>query len=302
MSQKVNFLDSYRSIAGLLKERPPQPQKAPEKGDFEKSIAALLPEKAVTNQQSGKSLPGRAEGPQSPMARYRFEAPTPILPTPKRLAADLSEVHGPEKPAHSVNTPTLLSAERRQSAPEPVKPGDPRAHKEVITSAGTRHGVDPLLGMAVAKVESSFDPKAVSSDGHQSKGLFQLLDSTAREMIRRLGVSDSYQPFNAEQNANLGLGYLRYLHDIFARTTELSNQSVTAPAANSSSLEKLALAAFNAGEGRVASAQQRARERGLDPAHYEQVAPYLPESTRKYVERVQSSKASLLSLMERQLA
>jgi soluble lytic murein transglycosylase-like protein len=61
-------------------------------------------------------------------------------------------------------------------------------------------------------------------------------------------------------------------------------------AANSSSLEKLAVAAFNAGQGRVASAQQRAQRDGKNPADFAQVEAYLPQSTQEYVQRVMSKR------------
>jgi soluble lytic murein transglycosylase-like protein len=88
----------------------------------------------------------------------------------------------------------------------------------------------------------------------------------------------------------LGTSYLRYLHDIFQTPTDLPNDHRTRSAADKASLEKLAVAAFNAGEGRVASAQHRAERAGKDPSHYDEVAPYLPESTRNYVSRVISGK------------
>ena len=50
--------------------------------------------------------------------------------------------------------------------------------------------------------------------------------------------------------------------------------------------DTFAKAAFNAGEGRVTSAQHRAKRAGLDPAIYENIQKYLPESTREYVTRV----------------
>jgi soluble lytic murein transglycosylase-like protein len=162
--------------------------------------------------------------------------------------------------------------------------------QQIVSQVGKATGVDPALGMAVAKAESSFNPKAVSSDGHESKGLFQLLDTTGKELHEETGAERRYDPFDPTLNANLGVRYLRRLHDIFSQTTKLPNDLESVSAANSSSLEKLAVAAFNAGEGRVAAAQARAKEAGLNPGLYEEVERYLPKTTQEYVSRVMQYK------------
>jgi membrane-bound lytic murein transglycosylase MltF len=86
------------------------------------------------------------------------------------------------------------------------------------------------------------------------------------------------------------------LHDTFSTPTALAPTVTTVAAANSSSLEKLAVAAFNAGEGRVAAAQERAQKAGLNPALYLDVESYLPQSTQEYVQKVLKLKTSFESL------
>ena len=185
-----------------------------------------------------------------------------------------------------LKTPTIVSAER-------IEPSDSRSIKipkseiqSMIDKTGLQVGVDPLLAMSVAKSESSFNPNAVSSDGHASKGLFQLLDSTGKHLHSKLDLEQGYDPFNPGMNTELGVNYLRYLHDIFSTPTTLPNKLMTTAAENSSDLEKFAVAAFNAGEGRVASAQARAAKEGRNPANFEHVKPYLPDITQTYVARV----------------
>lgn len=162
-----------------------------------------------------------------------------------------------------------------------------------INDSGRKHGVDPLLGMAVARAESNFNPQAVSRDGHASKGLFQLLDATGKEMMDRMGVQGTYQPFNAKQNTHLGMGYLRRLHNLFSDQKILVGSLRTHPASSAADLEKLAVAAFNAGEGNVARAQAKAKARGKDPGDYTAVKPHLPAITQAYVERVLTTKLAL---------
>src|SRR5439155_24099710 len=59
-------------------------------------------------------------------------------------------------------------------------------YADLSEAAAKRHGLDPTLVTAVVRVESSFNPRAVSSAG--AKGLMQLMDGTAK----LLGVTDPF--------------------------------------------------------------------------------------------------------------
>ncbi|MBN2072709.1 MAG: lytic transglycosylase domain-containing protein [Actinobacteria bacterium] len=85
-------------------------------------------------------------------------------------------------------------------------------------------GVDPDLIKEMIKVESNFDPGATSGSG--AMGLMQLMPDTAKS----LGVTDAYDIY---QNLNGGITMIKKLLESF-------NGDV-----------KLALAAYNAGSGRV---------------------------------------------------
>lgn len=93
-----------------------------------------------------------------------------------------------------------------------------------IKHTARRHGLDHTLVTAVIKVESDFNPVAISSKG--ARGLMQLMPSTAKE----LGVRDSFDPV---ENLDGGVRYLRSLIDFFGGNLPL------------------ALAAYNAGREAV---------------------------------------------------
>jgi soluble lytic murein transglycosylase-like protein len=119
----------------------------------------------------------------------------------------------------------------------------PTALATLVDHIAQRHDVDRDLVHSMIRVESNYNPFAVSNKG--ALGLMQLIPSTAR----RFGVANVFDP---AQNVEGGVRYLKYLLDLY----EGDN--------------RLALAAYNAGEGTVE------RYRGVPPFR----------ETRDYVYRV----------------
>jgi soluble lytic murein transglycosylase-like protein len=111
-----------------------------------------------------------------------------------------------------------------------VSPGIVRSNdrsagvRDLLQNTARKHEVEPELVESVIKVESNFNPHAISSKG--AEGLMQLIPSTAR----RFGVQNSFDP---AQNIEGGVRYLKHLLEMFKGD------------------ERLALAAYNAGEGAV---------------------------------------------------
>ncbi|NLF25705.1 MAG: transglycosylase SLT domain-containing protein [Deltaproteobacteria bacterium] len=296
---KIDFNASYRDVAALVGSSDRASEVRSSRAGFGKLLASISPDRPQQVDKPKDSTPKLPMAPMSPqvekgpMAMLGGDFPSLI---PPRLEPSLGkvEVSPPVKEGGSgVKTPALFGLRRVPANDQfsRLSSGERAAVVgNIVQRAGLSHKIDPSLGMSVAEAESSFNPVAVSSDGFASKGLFQLLDSTGREMHAQAGLQVKYNPFDPQQNVHLGVGYLRKLHDIFSRATTLPNKLTTVPAANSASLEKLAVAAFNAGEGRVAAAQQRAARAGLDPSQYDHIESYLPDITKKYVVRVMQLK------------
>ena len=96
---------------------------------------------------------------------------------------------------------------------------------EAVDQIAARQSLLPQLIHSVIKVESNYNPFAVSSKG--ALGMMQLIPATAR----RFGVANVFNPV---ENIEGGAKYLKYLLDLYH-----DNYS-------------LALAAYNAGENAVA--------------------------------------------------
>jgi len=220
------------------------------------------------------------------------EAPAQLLSSPQRLLPSDKVQAAEERVSGPINeppTPFVIKSDRVL-----IREADSQDIKDFVTGlvddAAKRFELDSSLGLAIIETESSFNPKAVSRDGHKSKGLFQLLDTTGKEVLERSELSRSYDPYDPSLNVELGMRHLKRLIDIFSSDTKLTTKISTYGASDEHSQEKLAIAAFNAGEGRVAWAQKQAHRQGEDPGQFASVKQFLPGSTRNYVDKVVASR------------
>jgi soluble lytic murein transglycosylase-like protein len=211
-----------------------------------------------------------------PASRGTRATPLRTLRQPARVPGQF--VPRPVTPSIPVNRPA------RTSSAEPPIPPAKLALAAAIRRAADSAGVEPALSVAVARAESNLDPKAKSSDG-LSVGTFQVTHYTKAEMKRKIAAGTVERPPGTDDVA-LGVGYLRYLHDLFGRNARLARGLETVPIDDASERRLFAVAAYNAGEGRVAQAQAKAAAGGKDPAVFSNVRPFLPPITRDYVQRV----------------
>lgn len=117
-------------------------------------------------------------------------------------------------------------------ADRPINLGGHATFRAYINSASTQYQVDPALIEAVIKVESDFNPNAVSRAG--ATGLMQLMQPTAEHY-------KVFNRFNPRQNIHGGAAHLRDLIDRYDGDLPL------------------VLAAYNAGATAVA------RHKGVPP-------------------------------------
>jgi len=86
---------------------------------------------------------------------------------------------------------------------------------EFLYEESVAYKLDPMLILAVIKVESTFDVNAISSRG--ARGLMQLLPVVAHSRAEVLGLklSTSAEIFDPYLNVRLGVNYLAHLRDRF---------------------------------------------------------------------------------------
>lgn len=140
------------------------------------------------------------------------------------------------------------------------------AYGEQILTSSAEFGLDPYLVCGVIFTESAFRPEARSGVG--ALGLMQLMPATGLEEAELLEIEGVTEQRLTEPalNIRLGCNYLRKLLDEFG-------------------VESVALAAYNAGPGRV---RQWLKQYGTKEDGSILYIPY-PE-TSKYVGRVQSAR------------
>lgn len=154
---------------------------------------------------------------------------------------DLDNILGLETLNSSQNSNKIEATNKDKSVNERIE--------NAIGNAAKKYGVDENLIRSIIKVESNFDPNAVSGAG--AKGLMQLMPFNCTD----LGVKD---PLNIEQNIDGGTRHIKEYLDMY-------NGDV-----------QMALMAYNGGPGRMAS-------RGVDSINdlYK-----MPKETQNYVPKV----------------
>lgn len=111
----------------------------------------------------------------------------------------------------------------------------PVEYKGYIEKYSEKYDIDPYLILAMIKVESNFNPQAVSP--RNARGLMQVSDSTGKWASGKMKLENygSDSLMDPETNISVGCWYLAYLGRVYDKKRSLM------------------LAAYNAGTGNVST-------------------------------------------------
>jgi soluble lytic murein transglycosylase len=140
----------------------------------------------------------------------------------------------------------------------------PKAWWETIKTESAKNNLDPYLVASLIRQESEFNPSVISYAN--AYGLMQLLPVTGKAMAKEEGIGhfETFQLLDPETNIRLGTRYLRQMLDKVGGVPEY------------------ALAAYNAGDGRVVDWQAAGPYSGID--EFIESIPFT--QTREYVEAI----------------
>jgi len=135
---------------------------------------------------------------------------------------------------------------------------------ETIKTESAKNNLDPYMVASLIRQESEFDPSVVSYAN--AWGLMQLLPTTGKQMAREEGMShfQTFQLLDPATNIRLGTRYLRQMLERFG------------------GVQEYALAAYNAGDNRVADWEAAGPYHGMD--EFVESIPFT--QTREYVQAI----------------
>lgn len=168
----------------------------------------------------------------------------------------------PGKPAPPLANPTFKAEQEiwiKKVAPRPRPAGADKVLPRLKKIFTSEHVPEALVW--IAEVESGFDARARSPAG--AAGMFQLMPATAKAYGLNRWPFDQRQ--QVEPAAHAAAKYLRRLHTLFDDW-------------------RLAVAAYNCGEGTVQKLLKRHKTRT-----YADIATHLPAETQMYVPKVEAT-------------
>ncbi|HEX9458122.1 MAG TPA: lytic transglycosylase domain-containing protein [Thermoanaerobaculia bacterium] len=156
--------------------------------------------------------------------------------------------------------PALATVEQDSVPPYFLKMYYPLKYDDWIRAYARKNGVDPYTIMGLIHQESYYNANAKSAVG--AMGLMQLMPATGRELAANFHIAPHLD--NPETNIRLGTAHFKMLVNLFNGSNEL------------------AIAAYNAGQGRVLQWRRAAPGKPMD--EFLESIPY--RETRTYTKHV----------------
>lgn len=149
----------------------------------------------------------------------------------------------------------------------------PREYSEYVEKYSEMYGVPKEIIYAIIKVESNFDPNAVSKKG--AMGLMQIMPATFDWIAPKLGIEGEHSLlFDPETNIHIAAYYLSYVYKEFA-------------------VWETCYAAYNAGHGNV---RNWLKDPEISEMGHLKNIPF--EETRNYVIKVSEARKMYEELCE----
>jgi soluble lytic murein transglycosylase len=195
------------------------------------------------------------------------------------LAAEAAATQGDHLTAISLLRRAIPDYESRPRHSLPIEVWDllfPVKHVASIADECSKRNLEPALVLAIIRQESGFkiDARSVAN----ARGLMQVLPSTGRRLAREAGLTRYSLQKLETPGPNIALGTLEF-EKMMARFGRVD----------------LALAAYNAGPGRVDRWQQQFGT--VDTAEFVERIPF--SETRAYVRQVMTNRAHYRALIGR---
>lgn len=192
--------------------------------------------------------------------------------TPLRLVATAHALSGTDQSSRSIALGRRAVNEVGATAPN-YRLMYPVLERATLIESAKTYKLDPALVSSLIRQESNFNPRATSPVG--ARGLMQLMPPVGRTIARGQGIPNYTDESLYNPAINIKLG-TQHLSGLFRKTPQIER----------------VLAAYNAGESRVAKWVQKAG--ADDPEVFTERIPFV--ETRDYVRSIVRNRAFYSSL------
>ena len=192
--------------------------------------------------------------------------------TPQTLVATAHALSGTDQSSRSIALGRRAVNEVGATAPN-YRLMYPVLERATLIESAKKYKLDPALVASLIRQESNFNPRATSPVG--ARGLMQLMPPVGRTIAKGQGIAGYNDESLYDPAINIKLG-TQHLSGLFKKTPQIER----------------VLAAYNAGESRVAKWIQKAGSE--DPEIFTERIPFV--ETRDYVRSIVRNRAFYSSL------